>query len=121
MIRLIQRRLVIPCGDTGSFQIPVLQTAQAGDVAVFSIYDPLYKKTLLQKALTIPISEDNTITFTFAREDTINIEPRNDYQWDIKIYHNPVYDENNNIIDGDTIDSYYSAFSLPICQIRVAP
>ena len=121
MIRLIRRRLVIPQGDTGSFQIPMLQTAQAGDSAVFSIYDPLYQTILLQKELTIPVTEDNTITFTFARSDTINIEPRNDYRWDIKIYHNPTYDENNHIVDGEIIDSYYAAFSLPICEIRTAP
>jgi len=43
MIRLIQRRLIIPRGDTGSFTIPALKSMQPEDVAVFSIYDPLTK------------------------------------------------------------------------------
>lgn len=121
MIRLIQRRLIIPRGDTGSFQIPLLETAQAGDTAVFSIYDPLYQKVIFQKEQLIPVSEDNTITFNFTHEDTINIEPSNDYRWDITIYHNPVRDDNNVIIGGASVDSYYAAFKLPVCQIRVAP
>lgn len=121
MIRLINRKLIIPRGDTGSFQIPVLESAQAGDIAVLSIYDPLQQKTLLQKKLTIPVTEDNTITFSFSYEDTIGIEPSNNYQWDVTIYHLPTYDENNNITGAQTIDSYYAAFKLPICQIKVAP
>jgi len=40
MNRMIQRRLIIPRGDTGSFSIPYLKTINAGDVAVFTIFDP---------------------------------------------------------------------------------
>jgi hypothetical protein len=49
MIRLIQRRLIIPRGDTGSFTIPTLGDVSNGDVAVFSIYDALTHKTVFEK------------------------------------------------------------------------
>jgi len=41
MIRLVQRRLIIPRGDTGIFTIPVLANSNGVGVAVFSIIDPL--------------------------------------------------------------------------------
>ena len=103
------------------FSLPLLETAQAGDTAVFSIYDPLHRTTLLRKELVIPVTEDNTITFQFAYTDTIDLEPSDDYRWDVTIYHSPVRDENNVIIGGESADSYYAAFKLPVCQIKVAP
>lgn len=121
MIRVIQRRLIIPCGDTGTFTLPLLSTAEQGDIAVFSIYDPLTKKTLLQKKVTV---EGNEISFEFERSWTIDIEPSDRYEWDVRIYHEPVYanDDNTTIpIDATAIDSYYSAFLLPPCEIRPAP
>lgn len=126
MIRVIQRRLIIPCGDTGTFTLPLLATAQQGDTAVFSIYDPLTKKTILQKKVT---ATEQTISFDFTREWTIDIEPSDRYEWDVRIYKSPIYsddvqdinDENAIPIDGASIDSYYSAFSLPPCEIRPAP
>jgi hypothetical protein len=43
MIRLIQRRLIIPRGDTGSFTIPALMKAAPGTniIAVFSIFNEI--------------------------------------------------------------------------------
>ena len=49
MVRMVQRRLIIPRGDTGSFSIPLLTTIAAGDVAVFSIYDMLTHNTVFEK------------------------------------------------------------------------
>ena len=49
MIRLIQRRLIIPQGDTGTFTIPVQGSMTANDVAILSIYDPLTRTTVLNK------------------------------------------------------------------------
>lgn len=121
MIRVIQRRLIIPRGDTGTFTLPLLPTAEQGDVAVFSIYDPLTKKTLLQKKVIVAESE---ISFEFERSWTIDIEPSDRYEWDVRIYHEPVYENNDDTtipIDGSSIDSYYSAFGLPVCEIREAP
>ena len=120
MIRIILRRLIIPCGDTGSFTLPLLQTATSGDIAVLSIYDPMYKKTLKRKVAAY--NEDNTITFTFAHDDTIDIEPSDRYQWDVTIYHTPTeYDEEGIPTNAEGIDSYYAAFSLPKCEIKAAP
>ena len=52
MIRLIQRRLIIPRGDTGSFTIPIQGTVEDGDIAVFSIFDPMTHKTILEKEIS---------------------------------------------------------------------
>ena len=113
MIRVIQRRLIIPRGDTGTFELPLLPTAQQGDTATFSIYDPLMKTTLLRKEVTVDGAE---LKFEFNSADTKEIEPSDRYQWDVRIYHTGT---NNN--DKDAIDSYYSAFGLPPCEIRPAP
>lgn len=125
MIRVVQRRLIIPRGDTGNFTLPLLPGAEQGDVAVFSIYDPLMQEVVLQKK--VKAMDEDAITFNFAREDTINLEPSRRYEWDVRIYHNPRYeddeegDEYTIPVNGDTIDSYYSAYRLPICEITVAP
>ena len=58
-----------------------------------------------------------TLTFTFKAADTINLEPKK-YKWDISIYHDPIIDEDGELIGAAEIDSYYSAFKLPICEIR---
>ena len=71
------------------------------------------KVTLLQKEVAVSGTELN---FEFSSADTKEIEPSDRYQWDVRIYHSPV-DEN----DKEQIDSYYSAFSLPPCEIKPAP
>ena len=116
MIRLIQRRLIVPRGDTGSFTIPVQGTVESGNVAVFSIYDPMTQKTVLEKEITFTGGEE-TFTIEFVHADTVNIQPKK-YVWDIKIYKNPQRDEDSLLIGGDEINSYYAAFSLPVCEIK---
>lgn len=118
MIRLIRRRLIIPQGDTGPFTIPTQGTVSEGDIATFAIYDRLTHKTVLEKRIP---ATDETLTFVFAREDTINIEPEGDYVWDIVIERSPVYDEENHVVAAASTDSYYAAFKLPICEIRRVP
>ena len=118
MIRLVQRRLIIPQGDTGKFTIPLQGTIEANDKAIISIYDNLTHTTVLEKEMT---QEENTLVYNFKTEDTINIEPDdrgNRYVWDIVIQRNPVYDENQELIHYDSVDSYYAAFSLPSCVIK---
>lgn len=122
MIRVIQRRLIIPRGDTGTFTLPLLPGTEQGDIAVFSIYDPLKKEVIYQRQY--PITEEE-LNIPFEHEDTLDIEPSNRYEWDVKIYKTPVYadgadtsDPKTIPINGASIDSYYSAFSLPICEIR---
>ena len=122
MIRLVQRRLIIPQGDTGTFTIPTQGTVTTGDVAIFAIYDNLTHKTVLEKKIA---ATAETLTFNFVAEDTLNIEPNENthgldsrYVWDITILRNPEYDANNELIHADSIDSYYAAFSLPPCTIK---
>ena len=121
MIRLIQRRLIIPRGDTGSFSIPINNEITNDAVAVFSIFDPMTRKTVFFKNIALN-DETKSLTVSLTHEDT-NLEPKK-YLWDIKIYTNPVYEddeiefEKREIINGDEINSYYAAFSLPICEIR---
>ena len=122
MIRVIQRRLIIPRGDTGTFTLPLLPGTEQGDIAVFSIYDPLKKEVIYQRQYTITEEELN---IPFTHEDTLDIEPSNRYEWDVKIYSGPVYaagadstDAKTIPINGASINSYYSAFSLPTCEIR---
>ena len=117
MIRLIQRRLIIPRGDTGEFTIPTAGTVEQGDIAIFSIYDPLLQKTVCQKQID---ATNETLKFVFEHTDTVNIEPSDRYEWDIKIYRQPIYDENNKLIGGSSIDSYYPAFGdkIPKCVIK---
>ena len=113
MIRLIGRRLIIPRGDTGSFTIPTQGTVSTGDLAIFSIYDPLTQTTVCEKIIN---ATNETLTFYFSHNDTVNIEPSERYQWDIKLYREPEYDENNNLIGGADIDSYYAAFGKDMAK-----
>ena len=118
MIRLVQRRLIIPQGDTGTFTIPTQGTVEQGDVAIFSIFDNLTHNTVLEKK--IPATAE-TLTFNFETEDTLGLEPDDRgsrYSWDITIQRNPLYDENEELIHYDSIDSYYAAFGLPSCVIK---
>ena len=114
MIRLIQRRLIIPRGDTGSFSIPTQGAVEEGDIAVFSIFDTMTQTTV--KEIIVPATEDY-LTIPFTHEDTVNLAPKK-YLWDIKIYKNPQYDIEGKLVNGDEINSYYAAFSLPICEIK---
>lgn len=117
MIRLIGRRLIIPRGDTGSFTIPTQGTVEVGDKAILSIYDPLTRTTVCEKMID---ATGETLTFEFQHQDTVNIEPSERYEWDIKIYYTPQYDENEKLIGAAEINSYYAAFgkSMPKCVIK---
>lgn len=114
MIRLLKRRLIIPRGDSGSFSIPTLGTVGENDIAVFGIFDMLTHETVVFKPVraTSPF-----LTFTLSSGDTINLEPKK-YNWDITIYRSPEYDEDGILIGAAEINSYYSAFKLPICEIK---
>lgn len=113
MIRLIQRKLIIPRGDTGSFSIEPITEASSGDAAVFTIFDKLTHTKIFSKTVEI---KGNLITFSFTHNDTVNLIPGR-YLWDIKFYKNPVYADGE-LINGEEINSYYAAFSLPECEIK---
>ena len=113
MIRLIQRRLIIPRGDTGTFTVPVISAKNTGDVAVFSIIDNLTERKVFEKIVEV---SGDTMTIEFSHNDTVNL-PVGKYVWDIKFYSNPVFVDGA-LVDGVEVDSYYAAFTLPICEIR---
>lgn len=114
MIRLVHRRLIIPQGDTGKFSIPVSPSIQAGDAAVFTIFDPIHKSKIYQKIMT---QLQDVLTIRFEHKDTVNF-PVGKYYWDVKIYKNPEFNEEEELIDGEEVDSYYAAYSLPECEVR---
>jgi len=58
---------------------------QEGDKALISIYDNLMHTVVLEKEM---IPNENTLSYTFASEDTIGIEPDDRgsrYSWDVTI------------------------------------
>lgn len=119
MIRLIQRRLIIPQGDTGTFTIPMQGTMDEHAEAWISIYDNLTHTTVLEKQMTI--TNENALQYTFQVDDTINIEPDDRgsrYTWDVTILRGVERDENEELIHCDDVDSYYAAFRLPPCVIK---
>jgi len=113
MIRLIQRRLIIPRGDTGTFSIPVLKPGQTGSVAVFTIFDDATKTKVFTKEIA---SEGDVLNITLTHLETVNLQAGK-YLWDIKYYSNPVYTDDE-LTDGEEVDSYYAGFTLPVCEIR---
>jgi len=93
-------------------------TMEENDRALISIYDNLTHTVVLEKEME---QKENTLSYTFASEDTIDLEPDDRgsrYSWDITIQRNPLYDENDKLIHYDSVDSYYAAFSLPPCLIK---
>lgn len=117
MIRLIQRCLIIPRGDTGTLKIPVIGSVRGADaLAVFSIFSQLDGTVILQKE--IPITDD-MLVIEFAQEETREL-PLGRYVWDIKAYINPKRNAKNELINGDEVHSYYAGFECPICEITLA-
>ena len=113
MIRLVQRKLIIPRGDTGTFSVPVLPTLNTGDVAVFTIFNPLTHTKVYQKVIEI---NGDVLVIRLEHGDTVNL-PVNKYVWDIKFYQNPLFIDEE-LVSGDEVDSYYAAYSLPECEIK---
>lgn len=120
MIRLIQRRLIIPQGDTGNFTIPTQGEVNTGDKAILSIYDNLTHKVIREIEID---ATPETLTFYFGPNDTLvtndgePIEPDDRgsrYSWDVTIIRQ-VEINGVNTVD---IDSYYAAFGLPACVIK---
>ena len=117
MIRMVGTRIIIPKGDTGSFHLTNRGENSENTVAVFSVKDPLTKKTVIEKI--IDVSERN-IKIEIESKDTKGL-PAGKYFWDLKLYKNPEYDEDGVLIDALEIDSYYSAFKSPLFIIKEVP
>lgn len=114
MIRIIGTRLTLPKGDTGSFMLPVRGQVDKGDIAVFSVKDPLTRTTVIEKYFD---ASEKHIVISLELEDTIKLAAGK-YFWDIKIYRSPIFDEDGVLIDAMEIDSYYSAFEQPLLIIK---
>ena len=114
MIRIIGTRLLVPRGDTGFFTLPTRGLESEGDVAVFSVKDPLTRTTIIEKIID---ASQPFLVIELEHEDTANLEAGN-YNWDLKIYRRPEYDEDGILIDAMEIDSYYSAFKQPLLIIK---
>lgn len=112
MIRIVQRKLIIPRGDTGTFTIPATMAA-SGDVAIFTIFDCITHSKIFEKAVQ---SDTNNYVIEFTHNDTVNLKPGK-YVWDIKFYKNPQYLDNE-LVNGDEVNSYYAGYTLPDCEIR---
>ena len=113
MIRLVQRRLIVPRGDTGTFSIPILAGKDSGDAAIFTVFDPLMHRKIFEKEMSL---SDGALGVDFTHNDTVNL-PVGQYVWDIKFYTDPLIVDGK-LVGGTEVDSYYSAFTLPICEIR---
>ena len=114
MIRIIGTRLLIPKGDTGFFSLPNKGVFSEGDVAVFSVKDPLTQNTVIEKILD---ASSPFLLIEIEKEDTFDLTAGK-YFWDIKIYRRPQYEEDNFLIDALEVDSYYSAFEQPLLIIK---
>lgn len=114
MIRIIGTRLLIPKGDTGFFSLPNKGVFSNGDIAVFSVKNPLTQTTVIEKYID---ASSPFLLIEIEKEDSINLEAGK-YFWDVKIYRRPIYDEDNLLIDALEVDSYYSAFEQPLLIIK---
>lgn len=114
MIRLLNRKLIIPRGDTGTFSVPVLSDIDLNNcIAFFTIFDNRTQKRLLQKQAEIM---NQLITINIQHTDTINLAA-GCYYWDIRFWKDPIIIDGV-IINGTEVHSYYAAYSLPVCEIK---
>lgn len=113
MIRLVQKRLIIPRGDTGILSLPAINAAGKDNCAVFTIIDPQTNTLVTEKRID---NVTDTIEIVLTHEDTVNL-PIGRFLWDIKFYNNPVF-EDGKLVSGEEIDSYYAAYKMPECEIR---
>lgn len=114
MIRIIGTRLLIPKGDTGFFSLPNKGVFSEGDVAVFSVKDPLTQATVIEKLID---GSSPFLLIEIEKEDTLKLSAGK-YFWDIKLYRRPIYDEDDILIDALEVDSYYSAYEQPLLIIK---
>lgn len=110
MLRIIGSRVMLPKGDTGSFRMPIKQELiDESTVVVFSVFDKLTRKTILEKQFGV--EEDGFCYISINHDDTKDLQVGK-YFWDLKIYYMPVYDEDGILIDAMQIDSIYSTHHM---------
>ena len=110
MVRVNGRADVVwPRGDTGSIQIHVPYHVDEGDISLFLVFDRFTRKVLAEQVV---ILEDDYVTVPFGQELAWRLMPGK-YFWDVKLYHDPIYDDEGRVMGALTIDSIYGAFKQP--------
>lgn len=109
MIRIQRNTIYIPQGDTGSISFPNNLPHHEGDIAFFSVFDRLTRKTILEKQID---GSSPYFTIFFEPKDT-QTTPIATYYYDIKLYNHPRYDEENVLIGADEINSVFGLYCLP--------
>lgn len=109
MLRMIGTKIIIPKGDTGSFSVPKQEEDDREVLAKFIVQDPLTLNIVIEKEIFL---DENCFIVEIERSDTVSLVAKK-YFWDIKTYFNPIFDDDNILIDAEEINSYYSAFNHP--------
>lgn len=109
MIRIHRNTIYIPRGDTGSVIFLNNLPHHEGDIAFFSVYDKLTRKTLIEKQID---GSSPYFTIFFDPEDTQTI-PVGTYYHGIKLLNHPRYDEEGTLIGANEINSVYGLQCLP--------
>lgn len=111
MVRIVYPAdIILPRGDIGSVQIKVPYFTDEDDVALFVVWDEHYPHYPIWQQ--IAYMADGIVTLTFGKDIAWGIMPGK-YRWDVKIYHDPEYDESGRVIGAKTIDSLYGSYRLP--------
>lgn len=115
MLRVLGNKVILPARDTGIFALPLYKSFRnTNSIAIFSIYDPLFRKTIFEKQAVLM---DDKVVVDLTSDDTKDLEP-GDYKWDVKLYYMPRYNDYGELIGAGQIDSYYSAYRLPSFIIK---
>lgn len=114
MVRIVYPSDIIwPRGDTGAVQIHVPYHVDEGDIALLLIYDRMKQQIIAQQIVQL---EQDMVTLSLGQDLAWRLMPGR-YYWDVKLYHDPVYDSNGVVVGAKTIDSLYGAFKLPRFEV----
>ena len=92
-------RIRLSRGDTGSIDFTATgYTFSSDDRALFSVKD---RNGTVVKQQAYEMT-NNAFTVTFWNADTDAL-PAGDYTWDVRYVINPLYDDDDRIVDGDQV------------------
>lgn len=111
MVRVVYPAdIILPRGDTGAVQINVPYHTDEDDIALFVVWDKnCPTRPIWQQQMPL---ENGVVTLVFGKDIAWRLMPGK-YFWDVKLYHDPEFDEFGCPINAATIDSIYSAFRAP--------
>lgn len=106
-------KITLSRGDTGAFIVEATgYDFGPDDRALFSVRNGA-GTIVIQRAYEL---ENNAFTVTFFNADTDTLIPGTFY-WDVRYVINPVYDGNNNIVDGDQVITPNSPMALNLLAV----